>query len=741
MTFNYQIDKPAPPLQAVGVSTTGVQQFTAATSTAWLRLISPVNPVPSSTVTDYAPGLFSVQLALANIPPGGGPHSGIIDVSASGLPSQQLAVTLTVNAAPALNARPSWLDLDDASQTEAYMEVTATGSAKLPFTATISPSVTWLTVAPAAGTTGDDPPVLHVSTNIAGLAPGTYSTVLRLSVLGSTTSLNIPVRMQVSGAVAETPTLKILPPVVDLSGIVGGGNPSQSVAVQPGGSETAHRFTAAASSLGGWLTVKPGSGTAPGLLAIGANLAVISAPGEYTGSVTITSLITGDQDIIPVTLQVSVREVVAEPLSLRFVQPPTGVPAPAQTVSISAPSPTPVSITSAAQWIRFSPDRASTPATLTVSVDQAQRSPGTLNGSIEVIGPNNRLTIPVSLTVPEPEPPPVTPDSLTFSYELANPRPPPQVLNIGAAAAPVTFTASANSESEVNWLSISPQSGSAPGTVTASVDPAKLTPGTYTGNILMTFSGSSKVVTVPVNLTVTAPKLELRELLHGAALTPTPVAPGLIVTVTGSGLGPQTEVVAEPLPGGVYGSQLAGVRLLLDGVPAPLLAVRNDRIQAIAPYALHGRAIARVQAEVEGKLSLPIEARVVDAAPGIFTAGGLGRGQAAALNADLTTNSLLNPAARGSVIAIFGTGEGQTDPPGQDGRVLLTDLRRPLLPVTALIGGHPAEVTYAGSASTMVSGVFQANIRIPEDIEPGAVAVEIRAGNTGSAPGITIAVR
>jgi uncharacterized protein (TIGR03437 family) len=247
-------------------------------------------------------------------------------------------------------------------------------------------------------------------------------------------------------------------------------------------------------------------------------------------------------------------------------------------------------------------------------------------------------------------------------------------------------------------------------------------------------------VTVPVNLTVTAPKLELRELLHGATLTPTPVAPGLIVTVTGSGLGPAAEAVAQPQPGGVYTSQLAGVRLLLDGVPAPLLAVRNDRINAIAPYALHGRATARVQAEVQGKLSLPIEVRVVDAAPGIFTAGGLGRGQAAALNADLTPNSLLNPAARGSVIAIFGTGEGQTDPPGQDGRVLLTDLRRPLLPVTALIGGHPAEVTYAGSASTMVSGVFQANIRIPEDIAPGAVAVEIRAGNTGSGPGITIAV-
>ena len=741
MTFNYQTAKPAPPLQAVGVSTTGVQQFTATTSTAWLRLISPVNPVPSIGVTDYAPGLFSVQVEPANIPTGGGPHSGIVDVSAPGLPAQQVAVTLTISAVPALNARPSWLDLNDSNQTEAYIEVTATGSATLPFTATISPPVSWLTVTPAAGTTGDDPPVLHVSTNTAGLAAGTYSTGLRLSILGSTASLNIPVRIQVSGVVAETPGLKILPPVVDLSGIVGGANPSQTVAVQPSGSDTTHRFTAAASSIGGWLTVKPASGVAPSLVTIGANVAAISAPGEYTGSVIITSLITGDQETIPVTLTLSVREVAAEPASLRFVKPQTGAPPAPQTVSITAPFPTPVSITSASNWIRFTPDRASTPATLTIFVDSAQLSPGTLTGSIDVAGPNNRLTIPVSLTIPEPEPPAVSPDSLTFSYELANAIPASQVLNVGAAASLVTFTASMTSESEVNWLNISPRSGSAPGEIKISVDPMNLTPGTYAGNVLVSFSGSSKTVTVPISLNVTAPKLHIRELLHGATLAPTPVAPGQIVVLTGGGLGPVTEVVARPSPGGVFGSQLSGVRLFIDGVPAPLLSVRNDRINAVVPYAIHGRTTARLQVEVEDKLSIPIEVKVVDSAPSIFTASGLGRGQAAALNADLTPNSALNAASRGSVIAIFGTGEGQTDPPGQDGRIILTDLRRPLLPVTALIGDRPAEVVYAGSASTMVSGVFQANIRIPEDIDPGAVPIEVRVGDASSTPGITVAVR
>jgi uncharacterized protein (TIGR03437 family) len=172
-----------------------------------------------------------------------------------------------------------------------------------------------------------------------------------------------------------------------------------------------------------------------------------------------------------------------------------------------------------------------------------------------------------------------------------------------------------------------------------------------------------------------------------------------------------------------------------------LLSVRHDRINAIVPYALHGRTTARVQVEIQDKLSIPIEVKVVDSAPGIFTVSGLGRGQAAALNADFTPNSPLNPAPRGSVIAIYGTGEGQTDPPGQDGRILATDLRRPLLPVTALVAGRPAEVVYTGSASTMVSGVFQTNIRIPEDVEAGAAAVQIRVGTAESPPGVTIAVR
>jgi trimeric autotransporter adhesin len=90
---------------------------------------------------------------------------------------------------------------------------------------------------------------------------------------------------------------------------------------------------------------------------------------------------------------------------------------------------------------------------------------------------------------------------------------------------------------------------------------------------------------------------------------------------------------------------------------------------------------------------------------------------------------------------VFATGEGQTDPPGQDGRIIETDLRRPLLEVTAKIGGLPAEVLYAGSAPTLVSGWLQANVRIPEDIEAGTVPIEILVGGVAAQARVTIGVR
>jgi uncharacterized protein (TIGR03437 family) len=128
--------------------------------------------------------------------------------------------------------------------------------------------------------------------------------------------------------------------------------------------------------------------------------------------------------------------------------------------------------------------------------------------------------------------------------------------------------------------------------------------------------------------------------------------------------------------------------------------------------------------------------------PSIFTADFSGRGQAIALNQDgLTVNSARTPAEQGSIITLYATGEGQTDPPGVDGKLATMPLAKPRLPVTAHVAGLQAEVTYAGAAPGLVAGVMQLNLKLPSGIPSGPAEVKIFIGGVQSQGGVTIAAK
>jgi uncharacterized protein (TIGR03437 family) len=125
---------------------------------------------------------------------------------------------------------------------------------------------------------------------------------------------------------------------------------------------------------------------------------------------------------------------------------------------------------------------------------------------------------------------------------------------------------------------------------------------------------------------------------------------------------------------------------------------------------------------------------VVGAAPGLFLLSGAGN-QAAALNQDGTVNSMSNPAKRGSVVSVFGTGGGTTNPAG------VTGGNAPLSPpeflsgtVTAAFGPNAADVQFAGAAPSLVSGVFQVNIVIPPNLPTGLSSwpVTVKVGDAAS---------
>jgi len=118
-----------------------------------------------------------------------------------------------------------------------------------------------------------------------------------------------------------------------------------------------------------------------------------------------------------------------------------------------------------------------------------------------------------------------------------------------------------------------------------------------------------------------------------------------------------------------------------------------------------------------------------------------GTGQASILNQDSSVNSAANPAARGSVISIYATGEGQTSPAGVMGSITQSNSVTPLLPVTASVGGIGATVQYAGEAPGEVAGLMQVNVLVPQGASPGpTVPVTINVGGIVSQAGVTIAV-
>ena len=105
--------------------------------------------------------------------------------------------------------------------------------------------------------------------------------------------------------------------------------------------------------------------------------------------------------------------------------------------------------------------------------------------------------------------------------------------------------------------------------------------------------------------------------------------------------------------------------------------------------------------------------------------------QAAVQNADGTLNTPDNPAAAGSVITVYLTGQGAVEPPVATAAPAPSDpLARAAYPVTATIGGQPAAVTFAGLSPGSV-GLFQVNLRLPL-IGSGSYPLEVSVNGISS---------
>jgi uncharacterized protein (TIGR03437 family) len=196
------------------------------------------------------------------------------------------------------------------------------------------------------------------------------------------------------------------------------------------------------------------------------------------------------------------------------------------------------------------------------------------------------------------------------------------------------------------------------------------------------------------------------------------VSPGEIISIVGVNLGPANSLAARLVPGKErLGVELGGVRVLFDGVPAPLLYVSSTQVNAIVPFGTAGQQETILIVENAGATSNHARLGVVSATPAIFSSRSVYHDipVAAALNQDGTINSETNRAAPGSIVSVFATGFGALMPQPMDGS-LLSDPLPALQQNILLFGPSFVDVLYAGPAPGQFAGVMQVNFRLAESL-------------------------
>jgi uncharacterized protein (TIGR03437 family) len=221
------------------------------------------------------------------------------------------------------------------------------------------------------------------------------------------------------------------------------------------------------------------------------------------------------------------------------------------------------------------------------------------------------------------------------------------------------------------------------------------------------------------------------------------VSPGEIIAIFGSGLGPSTLVGLQLDARGYVSTSLAGTQVFFDGVAAPLIYTWAGQVSAVVPYAVSGKTSTQVQVSYQSQTSNVVAIPVTNAVPGIFTIDASGRGQGAIVNQDGTVNSAGNPAAAGSYVSVYATGEGQTRPGGIDGKPGDTPAPAPIAePVTATVGDVNAQVQYAGGAPGQLAGLLQVNVQVPQRIATGpSVPIVLTIGGQATQTSVTLSIR
>jgi uncharacterized protein (TIGR03437 family) len=294
------------------------------------------------------------------------------------------------------------------------------------------------------------------------------------------------------------------------------------------------------------------------------------------------------------------------------------------------------------------------------------------------------------------------------------------------------------------WITVSGASaGAGSATVTLVVFPNN-SGATLTATVL--FAGISVKVTQPT--AATPPLPPIAAVVNAANYIGGPVSPGEMVTLFGPAIGPATPAYAATDPAtGKLATTIGGLQVLFNGIAAPMIYAGSTQVSAMVPYEMAPVASPAVWIKYAGETSNAYQLTSAATAPGLFTQNASGSGPGAILNQDNSVNGPGNPAAKGSIVQVFMTGEGQTNPPSVTGAITTATLPppqvtpAPVLPIQVLIDGQPAPYVYAGEAPAMVAGMMQLNVQVPSTAPSGDLSITVSIGGNISQSGVTVSVR
>jgi uncharacterized protein (TIGR03437 family) len=335
----------------------------------------------------------------------------------------------------------------------------------------------------------------------------------------------------------------------------------------------------------------------------------------------------------------------------------------------------------------------------------------------------------------------VDPGSLDL---VALPGSPPvaQTVTLHPVSRPGVWTIGAPAAS---WLTLDASPGTASDgseVVTGTANVTGLAPGYYTTTfpaklVVSGLPDASLDVPASLRIMATAPVIEPGGVVNAASYQGGPLSSLEIIAIFGSGLGP-TQLVSASVPqAGSLSTTLAGTSVEIQGQPAELLYVQDNVVAAIVPnviYDLPATVTVKLGGAAGASLTIPAPpdgygVNGTAFAPALFTSDSSGRGNLAAVNADGTINYPLQPAKRGSLVLLYGTGFFEFSGLacygiGYNFGSLFLDSTPP---VEAFVGGESAYVLYSGSAPGLTCGAQQFDIVIPDDSATGA-AVSVQLG-------------